>query len=221
MSDRSYGSGEFGRSGRGSITRLVQGCQHSDEQAQQALVGRILDDVVRLARRKIAGMLRTTIDDEEDVALRVIEQFLRGAAAGWFAKLHDRQDLWQILRVILQRRVHDLLRKHYSQKAGAGRVLRESELDAAGSSSSRRGGLDQIPDRDIAKVLDEAADEAVQERLRQLPDESLRQLVRWRLDGLTNREIADRLGCVERTVERKLKIVRAPWGPETAPHGND
>jgi DNA-directed RNA polymerase specialized sigma24 family protein len=29
--------------------------------------------------------------------------------------------------------------------------------------------------------------------------------------GFRNREIADRLGCTERTVERKLDLIRLKW----------
>jgi DNA-directed RNA polymerase specialized sigma24 family protein len=44
-----------------------------------------------------------------------------------------------------------------------------------------------------------------------LPDEDLRHLARLRLEEYTNAEIAARLGCSERTVERKLALIRGFW----------
>jgi DNA-binding NarL/FixJ family response regulator len=33
----------------------------------------------------------------------------------------------------------------------------------------------------------------------------------WKMEGQTNREIAEKLGCVEQTVERKLRSIRRLW----------
>ena len=42
-------------------------------------------------------------------------------------------------------------------------------------------------------------------------DPQLRQIALWRLEGYTNREIADRLDCTERSVERRLERIRSKW----------
>jgi DNA-directed RNA polymerase specialized sigma24 family protein len=39
----------------------------------------------------------------------------------------------------------------------------------------------------------------------------LRQIALWRLEGYTNREIADRLDCTERSVERRMERIRSKW----------
>jgi DNA-binding CsgD family transcriptional regulator len=44
-----------------------------------------------------------------------------------------------------------------------------------------------------------------------LSDQSLRQIAIWKLDGYTNQEIAERLGCALRTVQRKLERIQAYW----------
>jgi DNA-directed RNA polymerase specialized sigma24 family protein len=33
----------------------------------------------------------------------------------------------------------------------------------------------------------------------------------WKMEGYSNAEIAAKLPCVERTVERKLKLIRSLW----------
>ena len=53
--------------------------------------------------------------------------------------------------------------------------------------------------------------EALERRLESLGDSELRQIALWRLEGYTNREIADRIDCTERSVERRLERIRSKW----------
>jgi DNA-binding CsgD family transcriptional regulator len=39
----------------------------------------------------------------------------------------------------------------------------------------------------------------------------------WKLEGYTNAEIAAKLDCTPRTVERKLRIIRGLWQREGPP----
>ncbi len=64
-----------------------------------------------------------------------------------------------------------------------------------------------VPTPAEAMVLNEA----LERRLDALGDSELRQISLWRLEGYTNREIADRLDCTERSIERKLSRVRSVW----------
>jgi len=47
-----------------------------------------------------------------------------------------------------------------------------------------------------------------------LPDSDLRALAVWKMEGWSNDEIAARWGCVPRTVERRLKVIRSLWAGE-------
>lgn len=49
----------------------------------------------------------------------------------------------------------------------------------------------------------------------QLEDTTLRSVATWKLEGYTDAEIAARLGCVTRTVERKLARIRSIWAADT------
>jgi DNA-binding CsgD family transcriptional regulator len=44
-----------------------------------------------------------------------------------------------------------------------------------------------------------------------LRDESLREVARLRMEGYTDQEIADQLGCSVRTVARKVELIRRTW----------
>lgn len=57
--------------------------------------------------------------------------------------------------------------------------------------------------------------EECQRLLELLGDDTLRNVAVWKLEGLTNEEIAGQLGCKARTVQRKLRTIRTLWAPET------
>ena len=50
-----------------------------------------------------------------------------------------------------------------------------------------------------------------------LGDATLRSVAVWKMEGYTNAEIADKLGCVAVTVERKLQLIRSLWAGERQP----
>jgi hypothetical protein len=47
-----------------------------------------------------------------------------------------------------------------------------------------------------------------------LPDADLRALAVWKMEGHSNDEVAARWGCVPRTVERRLRVIRSVWAGE-------
>jgi ECF sigma factor len=47
--------------------------------------------------------------------------------------------------------------------------------------------------------------------MEQFGDPTLRNVATWKLEGYTDEEIAARVGCVTRTVERKLARIRRIW----------
>ncbi|MEO1617743.1 MAG: ECF-type sigma factor [Planctomycetota bacterium] len=58
-----------------------------------------------------------------------------------------------------------------------------------------------------------ASNEAIEYFLEQLSEATLRGIVALKMDGFTNEEIAEQLGCATRTVERKLNLIRRLWIP--------
>jgi DNA-directed RNA polymerase specialized sigma24 family protein len=56
-----------------------------------------------------------------------------------------------------------------------------------------------------------ALNEALERRLRDLREPELRQVAIMSLEGYTNREMAAALRCSERSVERKLSLIRKRW----------
>jgi hypothetical protein len=66
--------------------------------------------------------------DEEDVMVSVFDRFFRAANEERFARLEDRDDLWQILLVLTDRKVADQYRQSLAQKRGGGGVVNEADV---------------------------------------------------------------------------------------------
>jgi DNA-directed RNA polymerase specialized sigma24 family protein len=147
--------------------------------------------------------------DEEDVALSAFLSFYQAAALGRFPRLDDRDDLWRLLVTVTARKAR-LLRLHQGrQKRGQGGVLDEAAL--AGADVELR--LDQMIGREPTPEFAAQAAEELERLLASLPDPGLRTLAQWKLEAYTNEEIAARLGCGLRSVERRLRQIRTCWEP--------
>lgn len=188
-----------------SITRCIDMLKRGDRAGAEVLWGSYIHRLVALARARLGGTPRRAAD-EEDVALSAFDSFFRRAEGGQFARLADRDDLWQVLVMITERKAIDLMRREGRQSRGAGRVIPWSEAEGRGAGD--------VPDEGptpefAAQVVDE-----FRNLLRRLGDDSLRSVALAKLEGYTNKQIAERLGCIEQTVERKLRSIRKIWSAE-------
>lgn len=190
----------------GSVTRWLGDLEAGGDAdaAAQALWQRYFDQLVHLARARLRVAPRGPAD-EEDVALSAFDSFCRGAAAGRFPRLGDRSDLWRLLVTITARKAADYLRSESRQRRGGGRVVGE----AADSEAGR--WLDQVVGREPSPAFAAQVADECRRLLASLDDEGLRTIALLRMEGFTNDEIAERLGCGLRSVERKLDRIRKRW----------
>ena len=159
-----------------SITRCIDMLKRGDRAAAEALWDSYMHRLVALARARLGGMPRRAAD-EEDVALSAFDSFYRRAECGQFARLTDRDDLWQILVVITERKAIDLMRREGRKSRGAGRVVAFSDIenpvptDIVGSGAN--SGV-------LTQVIDE-----FRELLGRLGDDSLRSVALAKMEGYT------------------------------------
>jgi len=191
-----------------SITRCIDMLKRGDHAGAEALWDSYIHRLLALARSRLGGMPRR-VADEEDVALSAFDSFCRRAEGGQFARLTDRDDLWQLLVLITERKAIDLMRREGRQSRGEGRVVALSEAEGQGAGEIADPG--PTPEF-AAQVVDE-----FRELLRRLGDDSLVSVALAKMEGYTNRQIADRLGCIEQTVERKLRSIRRIWSAGSEP----
>src|SRR5881392_3150310 len=112
-----------------SLTALFNRLQAGDHAAAQPIWDRYFPRLVELARARYWGASRR-VADEEDVALSAFDSFCRGAAQGRFPQLDDRDDLWQLLLVITERKAIDLVQHEGRQKRDWRRLQAVAPADA-------------------------------------------------------------------------------------------
>ena len=195
----------------GSVTHWFKQVRQSDSAAARALWQRYFLQLVRLARKELQrrGAPRRAAD-EEDVASSVMESLFRAAEQGRLPDLADRHDLWRLLLRMTARKVVDLKRHEARQRRGGGRVKGESALGRAGSPYDPAALAEVIgdaPTPQFAAMMIEQRERL----LAGLADPDLEALASAKLEGYTNGEIAEQMGCSLRTVERRLHLIRKKW----------
>ncbi len=194
----------------GSVTRLIGELRSHDpavrDVAARLIWQRYFHALLELARSNLDKRIRRRTD-EEDVAQSMFKSFCLRQQKGEF-DLAGRDDLWKLLVTITLRKARNAANAHRRRKRD---VAREQTFLGNGNSTSVDFVLEEMdaaaPTPAEAMVLNEA----LERRLEALHDSELRQISLWRLEGYTNREIADQLDCTERSIERKLNRIRSLW----------
>jgi DNA-directed RNA polymerase specialized sigma24 family protein len=195
------------------ITQILQGVWEGDDAAAEIIWRNYFEKLVRLARRKLDQVPRRAVD-EEDVALSAMHSFYRGMEGGRFDCLSDRNELWKLLVTITARKACKYRRREYAAKRGGGQVRGESVFLRQEGGEGHEPGIGDIlgdePTPELACMVAENCNEA----LERLGDDTLRNIAVMTLEGYSTPEIAEKLGCVRRTVERKLERIRDKWSNE-------
>jgi RNA polymerase sigma factor (sigma-70 family) len=192
------------------VSLWLERLRDGDERAPGAIWKQYFEKLVRLARRRLGEMPKRAVD-EEDVALSAMNSLFRGAEAGRFPKLEDRDDLWKILVTITARKAMKQQRRHFADKRGGGKVHGESIFSRGGDDSDAAAGIDQVLGNEPTPELADQVSNTCGEMITQLQDDTLERVVLFKLEGYTNDEIAQELDCTTRTVERKLERIRDKW----------
>lgn len=188
----------------------LHGC---DEVAAKKIWDAYFPQLARLARDRL-GRLPTRAADEEDVALSAMNSFFRGFEAGRF-KLDDRNDLWKLLATITIRKVTAQRRRALAAKRGGGQVRGESVFQQPGKEGERLAGLAEIlmDENRMPELADDVA-HMCRDLLDQLGDERLKRTAILKMEGYTNQEIADQLGCSVPRAKQLLARIRDKWRRE-------
>jgi len=202
--------GVYAMATHGSVTRLVHDLRSDDpvvrNTAAQLIWVRYFPDLLELARKKINRRIRPR-EDEEDVLQSMYKSFCLRQQRGEY-DLAGRDAIWALLVTITLNKVRNVARDQTRKKrdpACEQAMPRDDEME------SQRWALEQMEAAGPSPAEAAVLNEALEHRLDALADPDLRKVALWRLEGYTNREIADKLGCVERNVERKVKRIKEKW----------
>jgi DNA-directed RNA polymerase specialized sigma24 family protein len=200
-------------SSEGTITYWIGRLKAGDRNvAVRRLWEAYREELLRVARARLRDLPRRAAD-EEDVLQNAFDSFFHDIDRQRYAKLDDRDDLWQILIMLITDKAHDLIKHARRVKRGGGRVHDEQAAIADHSSVEERW-VDQLAGKepDPAVALEWA--EHIEHLLGMLGSEELRFVAEWKINLCTNEEIAAGLGRTVRTVERKVQMIRALWAKE-------
>jgi RNA polymerase sigma factor (sigma-70 family) len=180
--------------------RWLAGLRRGDREVLHEFWGRYGQLLHDVADRHLAPNLRRRVGPE-DVAQSACRTFLRRARDGEF-RLQDSEDLWRLLCAITLTKVREQTRFHLRQKRG---LAQEVHADAAGGGEPSAFGA-VAPGPTPAEAA-EFADQ-LQKVIATLDDEE-KQILDLKLQDFTHVEVAERLGCSERTVRRVVKKLQA------------
>jgi RNA polymerase sigma factor (sigma-70 family) len=175
--------------------QLLRRYQAGDELAAEAIFGRYVERLTRLARSRLAAKLAARVDPE-DIVQSAYRSFFLAARQGRFELAHS-GDLWRLLVEVTLHKLYRQAERHQARR----RSVRREAATSDGSIWQRVAGAEPTPDE--AAV----AAEVLEAVLAKLPPRG-RQVVELRLQGFEQAEIAAAAHCTDRTVRRWLDMAR-------------
>lgn len=174
-------------------SHLIRGVRDGDDRACHDFWNQYGPMIERLASRRISKGMQRRIGPES-VMLSACRTFFRRAQAGEF-DLPDAEALWRLLCAITVNKVRMKTRYHSSQKRNlAEEVHPETMPDVSGQG--------QLPEEGVI------FEEQLELLLSQFEGDE-QKVLELKLEQHTNEEIAEKMGCSERTVRRMMKRIQA------------
>jgi DNA-directed RNA polymerase specialized sigma24 family protein len=186
---------------------MIERLKQEDPRAAGEIWQRFFAKLLPLARARLRGLADRAVN-EEDLLVSVFDRFFRAAEEKRFARLDDRDDLWQILLMLTDHKVSEQFRHSHAKKRGGGKVVALDNLANGNDAVSAMVDSDPTPEF-IATFNDQLA-----RGIARLRDDSTREVALLKLEGYENREIATRLDIGLSSVERKLRVIREVWATE-------
>jgi RNA polymerase sigma factor (sigma-70 family) len=162
-------------------------------------------ELLTLAGQHLGWRVRHKVDPE-DLLQSVYASVCRRQQRGNFT-FYDRDDFWRLLVTVTLNKARNAAKWWLRDKRDVRREVALATLE--GETGEGAGVLLPAvgPTPDEAVILAEE----LEQRIRSLEDPLLTQVALKKLEGLTNREIAEELDYTERTIERKLDSIRRKW----------
>lgn len=184
-----------------NVTHWIDLVKGGDADAANQIWRLYFDRLVRAVRGRLYGQNRA-ISDEEDIVLSVFDSFYDAAEKGRFPDLSDRDDLWRLLLRMSARKVVDKRRLDQRQRRGGG--VKVHSLDQADDDQDPMEAIGSEPSPEMVVMMQES----VELLFSHLGVGQLRDLAGAKLEGYSNAELAEKFGCSERTIERRLHLIR-------------
>lgn len=181
------------------IPALLNAARQGEGSAAAEIHREYVDKLVGLASRRINQRFRSKIAPEE-VVQSVFASFFRRNQCGEF-ECDTWNELWSLLVRITIHKCINKAKSFATCKRDVSREMTTNLLEKRDCSSFF--GMDQEPSAQDVAIFNESIDELF-DRL----SDQMQKIVCLRLEGSSNFEISELLGCSERTVYRSLNRIR-------------
>jgi len=178
-----------------SITQCLSGIRRADIESTEHLWKQYYASLVQVARRHFRDYPRGAYD-EEDAAESALISFFSAATKNRYSNLSDREGLWKLLTTIVIRKVNRRVRR---------RSMIEYRPETHGESPESDSGCETVD-----------VEELVSNLFSLLQNDGLRQTAALRMHGYSNKESSEILCCSVKSIERRMRLVRAIWEREVA-----
>ncbi|HUG68923.1 MAG TPA: sigma-70 family RNA polymerase sigma factor [Pirellulaceae bacterium] len=180
-----------------TITQWIQQLPTGDEVALQKLHARLWPQLIARARKRMQHAPLRMVD-EEDVVQSAFWDFYQAVQQGGVPRLENRENLLALLTTMISHKAINHIKHQLTQKRGGGKLQHGSVFEWLEQQDDKQP-IDEVM---LADTYDHF--------LAALPDQ-LRPFSELYLAGYTHQEIADQLGCVSRTSERKVALAIEHW----------
>lgn len=187
-----------------SITVWFEQLRRGNPEAAEQLWSRLFDRLVAFSRSEMSGANRR-VADEDDIAAGVMTALCISADRGKLPAIENRESLWRLLLSWTRHDIADHVRRERRIKRGGGTVRGDSAIAY---------GNDEPPFSMPSGELLVEMQEQFEALLAKLPDPTLQTIAVRRMESYSSDEIADQLGVSNRTVQRKLELIRQYWETE-------
>jgi len=192
-----------------NVSHWITQVKAGDSGAANRIWQYYFDRLVRAVRARVYGQNRA-VSDEEDIVLSVFDSFYNAAENGRFPDLSDRDDLWRLLLRMSARKVID--KRRHDQRQRRGGDIKVHSLDQTDDDQSVIEAIGEEPSPDMIVMMQES----IEQFFSHLGVGQLADLAGAKLEGYSNAELAERFDCSERTIERRLHLIREKCQQEWA-----
>ncbi|HIE97038.1 MAG TPA: RNA polymerase subunit sigma-70 [Fuerstia sp.] len=197
-----------------NVSHWIDLVKHGDSTAANRIWQHYFDRLVRSVRHRLYGQNRA-VSDEEDIVLSVFDSFYCAVEKGRFPDLSDRDDLWRLLLRMSARKVVDKRRHDLRQRRGGHEKIKS--LDHTGDDGTVIEAIGDEPSPEMVLMMQES----VEQFFSHLGVGQLRDIAGAKLEGYSNAELAERFDCSERTIERRLHLIREKCQQELIENDED
>jgi len=191
------------------VTLWMDQLRAEDDSAASNLWHHFVNRIQESARRKLGSTTRR-VYDEEDVAQSAFHSVCSGISAGRFPDLNDRESLLHLLLAITSRKVSQRVRHDHRKRRDVNRLITDS-IFVRSSGDVLPRVVDSVPSREPTPEFAIEFVDVCESLFKSLDDQQLKDVALLRIEGFEDSEIAKKLNCSRRTVQRRLEIIRRHW----------